>query len=112
VIYSRLVRLAFVVKDFPPFLLPSSTLVRGRRILTVVRQRICVDNARQDDKALWAKGRSEQRKRDAALRYELKMESHKVGWGDPALVYDEQQNLFRFTDGRFAFSREHVDWGH
>ena len=105
-IYSRLVRLAFVVKDFPPFLLPSSTLVRGRRILTVVRQRICVDNARQDDKALWAKGRSEQRKRDAALRYSLEMDSCKVGWGDPALLYDEEKDLFRFKDGPFAFSRE------
>jgi hypothetical protein len=38
------------------------------------------------------------------------MESRKVGWGDPALVYDEEKDLFRFTDGRFAFSREHADW--
>jgi len=29
---------------------------------------------------------------------------------DPALVYDEEKDLFRFTDGRFAFSREHADW--
>jgi hypothetical protein len=58
----------------------------------------------------WAKRRSEQRKRDAALRYSLEMESRKVGWGDPALIYDEEKDLFRFTDGRFAFSREHVDW--
>ena len=34
----------------------------------------------------------------------------KVGWGDPALVYDEEKDLFRFTGGRFAFSREHADW--
>ena len=40
----------------------------------------------------------------------LEMESRKVGWGDPALVYDEQRDLFRFTDGRFAFSRDHADW--
>jgi hypothetical protein len=39
------------------------------------------------------------------------MESRKVGWGDPALVYAEVKDLFRFTDGRFAFSREHADWG-
>jgi len=26
------------------------------------------------------------------------------------LVYDEEKNLFRFTDGRFAFSHEHADW--
>ena len=49
---------------------------------------------------------SEQRKRDAALRYELEMESRKVGWQDPALVYDEERDLFRFTDGRFTFSRK------
>jgi hypothetical protein len=40
----------------------------------------------------------------------LEMESRKVGWGDPALLYDEEKDLFRFTDGRFAFSREHADW--
>ena len=58
----------------------------------------------------WAKRRSGQRKRDAALRYSLEMESRKLGWGDPALVYDEQKELFRFRDGRFAFSRDHADW--
>jgi hypothetical protein len=63
-----------------------------------------------DERIPWAKRRSEQRKRDAALRYSLEMESRKLGWGDPALVYDEQKELFRFRDGRFAFSREHADW--
>jgi hypothetical protein len=58
----------------------------------------------------WARTRFEQRKRDAALRYPLEMESRKQGWGDPTLVYDQEQNLFRFTDGRFAFSRDHADW--
>jgi hypothetical protein len=60
----------------------------------------------------WSKRRSEQRKRDAALRYYLEMESRKVGWGDPALVYDEEKDLFRFTDDSFAFSRDHGDWQH
>jgi hypothetical protein len=63
-----------------------------------------------NERAPWAKRRSEQRKRDAALRYDLEMESRKVGWGDPALIYDEEKNLFRFRDGRFAFSRERADW--
>jgi len=63
-----------------------------------------------NERAPWSKRRSEQRKRDAALRYDLEMESRKVGWGDPALIYDEEKNLFRFRDGRFAFSREHADW--
>jgi hypothetical protein len=46
----------------------------------------------------------------AALRYDVEMESRRLGCGDPAPVYDEEQDLFRFTDGRFAFSREHADW--
>jgi hypothetical protein len=25
-------------------------------------------------------------------------------------VYDEEKHLFRFRDGRFAFSRDHSDW--
>jgi hypothetical protein len=58
----------------------------------------------------WAKRCCEQRKRDAALRYDLEMESRKVGWGDPALVFDEEKILFRFRNGRFAFSRDHADW--
>jgi hypothetical protein len=33
-----------------------------------------------DERAPWAKRRSEQRKSDAALRYDLAMESRKVGW--------------------------------
>jgi len=55
--------------------------------------------------APWAKRRSEteQRRMDAELHYELETEFRKVGWGDPALVYDEEKDLFRFTDGRFAF---------
>ena len=63
-----------------------------------------------DERAPRAKRHSEQRKRDAALRYPLEMESRKQGWGDPTLVYDQEKNLFRFTDGRFAFSRDHADW--
>jgi hypothetical protein len=30
--------------------------------------------------------------------------------GDPAFVHDEERDLFRWTDDRFAFSREHADW--
>jgi hypothetical protein len=37
---------------------------------------------------------SERRKRDAALLYELEMEFCKVGWEDPALVYDEEKDPF------------------
>jgi hypothetical protein len=38
------------------------------------------------------------------------VEFRRQGWGDPAFVYDEERDLFRWTDGRFAFSREHADW--
>ena len=53
---------------------------------------------------------AKQRRREAELLYELKMEFRKVGWGDPAYVFDEERDLFRFHDGRFAFSREHAGW--
>jgi hypothetical protein len=62
-----------------------------------------------NERVPWAKRRSEQRKRDAVLRYSLEMESRKVGWGDPALVYDQEKDLFRYRDGHFAFSRDHAD---
>jgi hypothetical protein len=29
---------------------------------------------------------------------------------DSELVYDEERDVFRFADGRFALSREHADW--
>ena len=63
-----------------------------------------------NERAPWVKRRSEQRKSNAALRYSLENESRKVELGDPALVYDEEKDLFRFRDGPFAFSREHADW--
>ena len=38
------------------------------------------------------------------------MECRRQGWGaDPALVYDEEHDVFRFRDGKFAFSRQHVN---
>ena len=63
------------------------------------------------EKAPWAPRRSEmeQKRMDCRLLHDLEIEFRKVGWGDPALVYDEEKDLFRFTDGLFAFSREHAD---
>jgi hypothetical protein len=53
----------------------------------------------------------EQRRMDAELLYDLEMEARRQGFlADPALVYDEEHDLFRFRDGKFAFSREHADW--
>jgi hypothetical protein len=53
---------------------------------------------------------TEQRKRKARFLYDFETEWRKHGWGDPAFVYDEEKDLFRWTDGRFAFSLEHADW--
>jgi len=48
---------------------------------------------------------------DAELLYDFEMECRRqVFLADLALVYDEEHDLFRFRDGRFAFSREHADW--
>ena len=52
---------------------------------------------------------TEQRKRKARLLYDFEVECRRQGWGDPAFVYDEEKDLFRFTDSRFAFSREHAN---
>jgi hypothetical protein len=61
--------------DFPPPN-PGRTLSPLRRCLSARTE----ENARLAyEKAHWAKRRFEQRKSDAALRYELKMESHKAG---------------------------------
>jgi hypothetical protein len=63
-------------------------------------------------RAPWVPRRSEVEHRRARceLLYELEVEYRKVGWGDPAFVHDEERGLFRFRDGRLAFSREYADW--
>ncbi len=53
---------------------------------------------------------SEMRRHRAEVLYDFEMECRRQGWGDPAFVYDQEHDLFRFTDGRFAFSRRHADW--
>ena len=59
----------------------------------------------------FGKGReTEHRKTLARTLYDFEMECRRQGWGDPAFVYDEEHDLFRWTDGRFALSREHADW--
>ena len=66
-----------------------------------------------DERAPWAPRRSEteERRRLCELLYDFEMEAKRQGFlADPAYVYDEEHDLFRFRDGRFAFSREHADW--
>ena len=61
----------------------------------------------------WFPTRSEAelRRVTAETLYDLETECRRQGWGvDPALVYDEERDLFRFRDGKFAFSREHGNW--
>jgi hypothetical protein len=38
--------------------------------------------------------------------YDFEMEARRQGFlADPAYIYDEEHDLFRFRDGKFAFSR-------
>jgi len=53
---------------------------------------------------------AEWRRRAANVLYELETAFREEGWGDPTLVYDEERDLYRYRDGRFAFSREWADW--
>jgi hypothetical protein len=60
----------------------------------------------------WSPRRSlaERRRNLARTYYDFEVECQEQGWGDAAYVHDEERGLFRFHDGRFAFSREHADW--
>jgi len=49
----------------------------------------------------------ERRRRRANALYEFEMVLREEGLSD--LVYEEGEDLFRFADGRFAFSREWAD---
>jgi hypothetical protein len=67
-----------------------------------------------DERAPWAPRRSEasERRRLCKLLYEFEMEARRQGFlADPAYVYDEEHDLFRFRDGRFAFSRACYELG-
>ena len=51
---------------------------------------------------------AEMRRVTAETLYDLETECRRQGWGaDPVLVYDEERDLFRFREDKFAFSREH-----
>jgi hypothetical protein len=49
------------------------------------------------------------RRQDAQFFYLFERLLIEVGC-DSELVYDEEHEVFRFADGRFALSREHADW--
>ena len=55
--------------------------------------------------SIWPKRSvAEKRRMRAKLLYDFEVECRRQDWGDPAFVYDEERDLFRWTDGRFAFS--------
>jgi hypothetical protein len=45
---------------------------------------------------------SDLRKSRARTLYDFEVECRWQGWGDPACVFDEEKDLFRLTDGRYA----------
>ena len=47
------------------------------------------------------------RRRQAEALYDIEMIMREEGLSQ--FVYDEEKDLFRFPDGRFAFSRHHAD---
>ncbi len=47
------------------------------------------------------------RRTEAEALYRFEMILREVGYSD--FVYDEEEDLFRFPDGRFAFSRHHAN---
>ena len=55
---------------------------------------------------------TEQRERTARFLYDFETECRKQVWGNPALVYDAEKDLFRWTDCRFVFSRGHAERCH
>jgi hypothetical protein len=56
---------------------------------------------------VWPIPPAELRRRQANALYEIEMLFREEGLSD--FVYDEENDLFRFPDGRFAFSRTHAD---
>ena len=55
----------------------------------------------------WPIPPAEFRRRQAKALYEIEMLFREEGLS--SFAYDEEQDLFRFPDGRFAFSRTHAD---
>ena len=53
--------------------------------------------------------KSEWRWRRAETLYELEMVFREEGWSSEEFVYDDEQDLYRFPDGEFAFSKEYAN---
>jgi hypothetical protein len=50
----------------------------------------------------------EMRRRTAQALYEIETEFREDGWPSE-FVYDAEHDLYRFSDGEFAFSREYAN---
>jgi hypothetical protein len=59
------------------------------------------------DSQQWPIPPQELMRRQAEALYEIEMFFREEGLSD--FVYDQEKDLFRFPDGRFAFSRTHAD---
>ena len=54
---------------------------------------------------------AERRTDHARHMFEWEKLNREEGWGaHPLLFYDERRDLFRFSDGSFALSRERANW--
>ena len=54
---------------------------------------------------------SEWRRRSAEARYDTAFQLYRdAGWIEDGLVFGEENRVFRFEDGAFAFSREFANW--
>jgi hypothetical protein len=80
---------------------------RRKRSLANVARRVpsfCVDPLKKPPLVRHPSDR-ERRRRAAPTLYHSEMFMRSVGHPEPALLYDVENDLFRFRDGRFAFSR-------
>ena len=51
---------------------------------------------------MWGSSKSEMRRRGAEMLYELEAGFREYGWPSD-FVYDAERDLYRFSDGEFAF---------
>ncbi len=58
---------------------------------------------------MWGLFKSERRRNGAEMLYELETAFREDGWPSEEFVYDAEQDLYRFADGEFAFSREYAN---
>lgn len=54
--------------------------------------------------------KSECRRQSSDSLYFLETEMRRNGMADKRLLYEEERDLYHFTDGVFAFSREFANW--